>query len=350
MKHTPILLMLLGRLASANTAVPFTVETMRLSPTVELSGSVEPKVSSSVKIRWYALIKKLGVDLNQMVKEGDLIAEVSLDYLDYRMKYFEGRIGFAKAAAVDTIKEELLILKQKRKVKGLVAKGIVASQELDKLEVTTVDTALKRIRAEKEVKDLQKQIDETRTQMKDANYYAPIAGVVTEMMVNPRQISGVVIAMPDSKLCRIDQPGLYRATAVAMDTQAVHLVPGMRGTVIFEGTGERIEGNVSEITQNLTALKNGVQLFDVQFEFKKPGPILARGFAVRVEIPYGEAKAVATVPWSALRDGNDSLSVLKYDRATGWDEVPVKVGIRGRHRVEIVQGLKAGDIVSAELW
>ena len=336
--------------AHASTSVPYTVESAALRPTVQLSGSVEPKISGTVKIRWYALIKRLGVDINQTVKEGDLLAEVSLDYLDYRVKYFEGRLGFVKTAAIDAVKEEMLILEEKKKVKGLVQKGIVASQELDKLEVTTVDNALKRIRAEKEVKDLQKQIDETRSQMKEANYYAPIAGVVTEMMVNPRQVSGVVIAMPDSKLCRIDQPGTYRATAVALDTQAVHLVPGMKATVVFGGTGESIDGTVNEITQNMAALKNGLQLFDVQVDFKKLGPILPRGFAVRIEVPFGEIRNVATVPWSALHEDKDSLTITKYDKAAGWNEVPVSVGVRGRHRVEIIEGLKVGDIINAELW
>lgn len=350
MKNSLILALYLTPLALAgNFSVPFTVEPTKLVRKVELSARVEPKISASVKIRWYALIKKLGTVLNQTVKEGDLLAEVSLEYLDYRITYFASRMGFVKSAAADAAQEVALLAQHKQKVTGLVQKGIVAAQDLEKLEVQGVDAALKKIRADKEVANLRKQLDETNAQIKDANYYAPIGGVITEMMVNPKQVSGVVIAMPDVKLVRIDQPGVYRAMSVALDTQAVHLVPGMKGSVIFEATGEMINAAVTQITENTTASKNGVQLFDVQLEFSKPGPIIARGYAVRVEIPYGEERTVPAIPWNALRD-TDSPSVLKYEKANGWVEAKVRLGVRGRHRVEVVEGLKVGDIVNADLW
>ncbi len=334
----------------ATPSVPFTVELATVEPAVVLSGAVEPTRTATVKIRWYALLKKIAVALNQEVKEGDLIAEVSLEYLDFRKKYFEGRLGFVRSNLRDARVEEVEVKKGRQKLASLVEKGIVAATQLDRTEVKLVDVALKRMRAEKEVKDIERHLDETNTQIKGANYYAPIAGIVTEMMVNPRQVSGAVIAMPDAKLARIDQPGFYRATSVALDTQAVHLISGMTAWVHFEATGERIAGNISEIKQNVGLVKSGIVAFDVVVDFEKKGAILPRGYAVRIDVPLAEGKKMVSVPWNAIRFSKDGSEVLKYEKAIGWSQVKVELGIRGRHRVEIAKGLKVGDIVEAQLW
>lgn len=336
--------------AVGSPSVPFTVEKSLLQPTVVLSATVEPKRSATVKIRWYSLLKNITMKINQEVTSGSLLAEVSLEYLDYRRKYFEGRMGFVKRALEDAVDEEKLIQKERIKLMGLSRRGIIPGSQAEASEVKVVDAALKRMRTERDVRELKRQLDETVGQIKEANYYAPISGVITEMLVNPEQISGVVIAMPDSKLCRIDQPGHYVAKAAALDTQVVHLVPGMKGTVIFEASGEVLPATVASISLNTASLKGDVRFFDVVLEFDRPGSILPRGYQVRLEVPYGQVDAVATIPWTALKATDRGYGVLQYTKDVGWAERSVEVGKRAQHRVEILSGVKAGDIVDAQLW
>lgn len=328
-------------------SVPFTVVKAPISPLVVLSGQIEPKNSATVKIRWYSLLKKIAIDRNQEIRQGDLLAEVSLEYLDYRKKYFEGRLTFLRRALVDAISEEKIILEERKKLKTLASKGIVPESSVEKTEIRVVDGALKRMRAERDVRELVRQLDETMGQIKQANYFAPISGVVTEVLVNPKQVSGVVIAMPDAKLCRIDQPGRYIVSSVAMDAQVVHLVPGMKGYVVFEESGEKTTAEITEINQNAASLKNGGGLFDVRLEFERPGPILPRGYQVRVEIEIDKS-VKPTIPWNAVRTNSSGYTVLKYIKDQGWNEVPVELGARSRHRVEVK--LEPGEIVDAQLW
>ncbi len=64
---------------------------------------------------------------------------------------------------------------------------------------------------------------------------------------------------------------------------------------------------------------------------------------VSVEIRYGESKGALAVPLQALRSGSRPwVLALRSGRAVN---VPVKLGQRGEREAEVVEGLKAGDVV-----
>jgi RND family efflux transporter MFP subunit len=311
---------------------------------------VEPAVSETITVKWYSLIRKVAVETGSTVKQGDLIAETALDYLDFRKRYFLGKEKFAKKYLGEAREEERLVIAEQKRLQGLAAKGVLSVTEVDKVQVKVVDSVLRRMRAEKEIADIRTQLLDTQNQIQKANYFAPISGVVTEIIANPKQMMGSVIAMPEAKVARIDQPGRYIVKASALDTQVIHLKQGMTADVIFEGSGERISSKITNVTTSETAEKDNMRFFDVYFEFAREGRILPRGFMVRVEVPISEGKKLPTVPWNAVRTDGTRAFVLKHEKDYGWKEVEVEIGARGRHRVEIMKGLKAGDIVSATLW
>ena len=329
-------------------SVPFVVEKAVVSNDIVLSGTVEPKYSATVMVKWYSLLKNIAVDLNQSVREGDLLAATSLEYLDYQKRYLEGRIGFLKVAVKDAALEEKLTQQERQRLIGLAEKGIIAQSEVDRTEIQVVDGALKRMRTEKDLSDVQRELSETAEQIKKANFYAPISGVVTEILVSPKQVVGVVIAHRDTKLCRIDRPGVYIAKAIAADTQVVHLAPAMKAWIVFEGKNERQQAVIRQINQS-AGNADGPPVFDVELEFERKGPIVPRGYHVRIEIPL-DSRKVTSIPWNAVRTTAKGPAVLQYGKSTGWVERAVVLGARGRHRVEVISGLNPGDIVDARLW
>lgn len=93
--------------------------------------------------------------------------------------------------------------------------------------------------------------------------------------------------------------------------------------------------------------RNGVRVFDVEVEVDGADPRLRPGMTANVDIAGPERDGVLTVPIEAVfRLGGREVVY----RVEGGDVVPVPVrtGLADTDRVEILEGLEAGDVVATE--
>jgi len=82
---------------------------------------------------------------------------------------------------------------------------------------------------------------------------------------------------------------------------------------------------------------------DVRLELPQVPDFLRPDMTVSVEIRYGESKGALAIPLQALRTGTGfHVLVLRSGRA---EQVTVKLGQRGEREVEVLGGLRSGDII-----
>jgi HlyD family secretion protein len=102
----------------------------------------------------------------------------------------------------------------------------------------------------------------------------------------------------------------------------------------------RFPARVSYVSPGVDVQRGTV---DVRLELPQVPAFLRPDMTVSVEIRYGESKNALAIPLQALRtDTGFHVLVLRDGRA---QQVTVKLGQRGEREVEVLRGLKSGDIV-----
>src|SRR5216684_3442441 len=177
---------------------------------------------------------------------------------------------------------------------------------------------------------------------------SPIDGVVTDRPLYPGE-------MPGAGAPLITVMDLSRVTARAHIPQkdAALLKVGDQATIEVPGLDKPAEGKVTLVSP---ALDPNSTTVEVWVQAKNPGGHLKPGTSVQVSMIARSVPDALTVPAAALltaQDGTTSVMVAgtcaKSSSASDQcaHQKAVKTGIRDADRVQIVEGLQAGDRIVA---
>jgi membrane fusion protein, copper/silver efflux system len=170
------------------------------------------------------------------------------------------------------------------------------------------------------------------------DFDAPVSGVVLERIAMPG-----MMAETGQTLFRIADTTRIWVVAEVPESQLDALAEGAKAIVTVRSLpGRTFTGTVAviypEVRMETRTAKVRVELDN------KDGALLANMFA-DVAIEGGTSKAVVTVPDTAVIDTGDR-QVVFLDLGDGrFEPRNVKIGLRGDGRVEIAEGVKAGDRV-----
>ncbi|CAN7229316.1 efflux RND transporter periplasmic adaptor subunit [Rhizobium sp. LjRoot254] len=170
------------------------------------------------------------------------------------------------------------------------------------------------------------------------DFDAPVSGVVLERLAMPG-----MMAETGQTLFRIADTSRIWVLAEVPESQLDAIANGAKATVTVRSLpGRTFAGTVAvvypEIRTETRTAKVRVELDN------KDGALLANMFA-DVAIEGGKAQPVVTVPDTAVIDTGER-QVVFLDLGDGrFEPRNVKTGLRGDGRVEIAEGVKAGDRV-----
>ena len=168
---------------------------------------------------------------------------------------------------------------------------------------------------------------------------SPIAGRITEV---DTQLGAFVSA--GAELFNVANPNRIQVDAAVPAADAQRIMPGDRAVVELPGGG-LVDAVVRSSTPSVN-LQSRAATVVLQLTGAPGG--LRQGQGVRARItPYGTKTGVIVLPEGAVQqvDGRDTVFVQVKG---GFQAVPVSVGSRGNGRVEILQGLRAGQTVVTE--
>ena len=176
----------------------------------------------------------------------------------------------------------------------------------------------------------------------DGRYLAvrsPISGRLTEV---DTQLGAYVSA--GAELFNVSDPRSIQVDAAVPVTDAQRIQPGDRA-VIELPNGGLVDASVRSVTPALDPQSRAATVV-LQLEGAPGG--LTQGQAVRVRItPRGSDQTAIILPEQAVQqiEGRDMVFVQVKG---GFQAMPVSVGSRSGGRVEILDGLRAGQTVVAE--
>ena len=169
---------------------------------------------------------------------------------------------------------------------------------------------------------------------------APESGVVSQPPVS----SGQMVGDLDTLVDLIDPASLYVDTSVPV-TQLSMVRPGMAATVTTPfRPGVEFQARVVAILPNFDASSASAS---VRTDFTGPERIAEAGAPVEVRVETASAPDAIVIPAVALfqDQGVERYHVFVVGADGRAHRTEIKVGLRDRERVQVTDGIKAGDLV-----
>jgi HlyD family secretion protein len=339
--------------------------------TVEASGVIEPVRTVEIKSKASGEILELGADTGDAVQQGALL--VRIDPRTPRNR-FDQAVAQSKAAQAKLVNAR----GQLERGEKLLTNAWINQADYDQL-VLNVATA------ESEVVAAKVAVENARIALDDTEVRAPSDGTILSKRVE----RGQVISSPTmdvgggTLLMTMAELGEVRVRARVDETDIGKLEPGMEaGISVASYPGRRFSGTIEKIEPQAIVEQN-VTLFPVLISLPNEERLLRPGMNVEADFDVARREDVLTVPVTALRTerdidttaaiiGVDAASIrasvapagpgsvgtanedaaglggafwVVVDRSGTLTPAPIVTGMTDLDRVEVTQGLAAGDVV-----
>jgi RND family efflux transporter MFP subunit len=348
-----------------------------LNNEMNLTGDLKPFQEVEVMAKVAGYVRGIHVDIGDRVRKGQLLAELEVPELGEDLTQAKAALRRTDAEA-ERARSELHraqsaygIAKLSYSRLSAVAKqrpGLVAQQELD-------DVKSKELAAEAQVAAAQSGLDAAtqeisvnqaalariKTMFDYARVTAPFDGVVTKRYADTGSMiqAGTTSQTQAMPLVRLSQTSMLRLIVPVPEPEVptIHVgqqvevnVPTVKRT--FAGKVARFADQVAESTRTM----------NTEIDVANQGQSLVPGMYAEVKLSLGQRKGALTVPVGAVdvAGGEDSgkaanpsevaavghpgrVMVLTPDNRIRIQQVTV--GLETASKLEILSGLKAGDLV-----
>jgi RND family efflux transporter MFP subunit len=306
----------------------FSAGVQSLVRTVQISGGLKAVNTALVKAKVAAEVKSLSVREGDKVKAGQVIGQ--LDTTELLLKVRQAAQTAAASKAQRDIAKRAL-----DNNRALVAQGFISATGLE----TSISNAAS---AQANFQAAVAAVDLARKALKDAQLLAPIAGQVSQRLVQPGERVAV-----DAKLIEIVDLSRIEIEATVTPEDAAGLQVGQVARMEIDGLPEAVLAKVARINPSTQA---GTRAIPVYLALP-PQSGLRQGLFAQGGIEVGK-QTVLAVPVSTVRiDQARPYVVVLVDGQTR--ERTVVLGVRGEALVgaqresvvEIKDGLAAGTPV-----
>lgn len=190
---------------------------------------------------------------------------------------------------------------------------------------------------------LQSQIDQVKLSRERFRILSPVDGVMTRRSIEPGQV-----ITPGTLLFEIDDPDRLQLTADLLVQDAARINPGILVRAFDEDAGITVTGTVSKIDPKAFSKLSdlGIEQKRIRVEITPdPGTApLRMGMELDMEVVEAQKEEVLMLPDSSVFKINEKSHVFVVAGDTAR-LTPVEVGLEGKNAVEILSGLKLGDLV-----
>ena len=330
--------------------------------TVSASGTLAADDQFVLGTKVIGRLGEISVDLGSRVKKGQTIARI--DPSDYRLRVEQAdaalqqsrvRLGLPPSGNSDkvdieqtaTVRQAAAVLKEARlshdRMVELWERKLIARAELD-TAVSQLAVAEGRYQdAIEEVRNRQgvlvqrrSELEIARQQLADTAIVSPIDGAVSERQAAVGQYlpaGAPVVTLVRTHPLRLRLPVPEREAGLVRTGQIVHLS--------VEGDPNKYQGRVARLSP---AIAESSRTLMIEAEVPNNQGVLRPGSFAKAEIVIESGQSVVTVPQDAIVTFAGIEKVLGVAKGTAIEK-RVRTGRRIDDRVEIIEGIAAGDEV-----
>lgn len=332
--------------------------------TISVTGNLAAYDKATISAKVPGRLKEISIDLGNIVKKGQLIAQ--LDTKDYQLRLEQAEAALAQARtrlglSINGIDEPLdpkqislvrqaqtLVdeakLKQDR-ASALLKQGIISQADFDTAEIA-YKIALNRY--EDSIEEFnnrralliqrRSELEIARQQINDTAIYAPFDGVVQEKLSSLGEY--LSSSSPIATIVRVDP---IRLKAEIPEHSSNQIKIGQKVKVSVEGDSNVYTGSVMRLSPTLTE-KNRMLL--IEAEITNKGNLRPGSFA-QAQIVINENHLVTAVPKTSVITfaGIEKVITVLEGKAV---EKNISTGQQIGENIEIVNGLKPGEEIVLE--
>lgn len=348
------------------------VRTVRVAPAqnrpmervVTATGVLLAEEAATLSVKIGGRLKNLPVDIGTVVKRGDVIAQVEPRDCELRLQQAAAALSQARATVglplegtddafdpekTSTVKEAKAVLNEATSNRDRVLKlsedGVLSKSELDTVEAAYT-VALNRYEAAGEeartrqavLAQRRAEFDLAKQQLTDTSLRAPFDGAIQSRLANLGEF--LPAGSPVARLVKID-PLRLRLEVPERDAASIRLSQRVRLTV--EGDTNVYAGALTRVSP---AIDEAARMLIVEADVRNDGS-LRPGLFARAQIITRENEEGLAVPAAALITfaGLEKVVTVLDGKA---QEKNITTGRRGAGWIEVVTGLKGGEIVVLE--
>jgi HlyD family secretion protein len=343
---------------------------------VVATGKVEPITKVEIKSKANGIIKVLNVDVDRNVKAGDILVELDREQLAASLRGADANLQAARAsleAAEAQLKKNIVdaegpdaefARRAFERAKTLFSQNLIPQSSLDDAH-SAVDVAENRKRsAQAQLAISQAKVAEARAQvaqakaaeeraaedLRNATLRAPIDGTVLTRDVE--------LGSPVSSILNLGANGtlvmtlgdinqvFVRGKVDEADIGRVRL--GQTARIRVETFKDKsFEGRVTQISP-MGVEKDNVTNFEVKVSIDNPGKELKANMTANAEIVLEEHPNAIIIPESAVTydaQKHAFVDVVSPGAKNGRKKTEIKVGVGNGTKIQVLEGLKAGDKV-----
>lgn len=311
-------------------------------------GTVQSRFAVSIGSQITGKIERVLVDVGDEVQKGQTLVTLDATELDARVASARAttaagrlQIAFAQANLDKADAYLALAAASLRRTRALAEQQLIAAATFDQATTTHADAVATRLAARASVDYARAQLASLLEQQRVAEVLAsyativsPMKGVITRRALEP----GSTIAPGTPALQLVDRDSLWIATMI--DESLVKSVQQGQQARITLRSGAIVRGHVIRVAYEADPVTRELEV-DVAFDERPPR------FAIHEEadvVVLGPETRGITIPLAALVRGRagDAVFVEHAGRAV---RRPVRVGVVGADRAEILDGVRPGESV-----
>jgi membrane fusion protein, multidrug efflux system len=311
-----------------------------VSLAVDLPGEIAPFLSVSLHAKVQGYVDRVLVDRGSVVKQGDLLVELSAPEMAARTSEAESKL---QAAHADRLQAEAQLAAAQssydRMEQAADTPGAGGGNELIQAQ-QQMDSAKALLNSRQQAS---RASEATVRALRDLQSYlkitAPFDGVVTERLVHPGALVG---PDADSVLLILRQVSHLRLVVAVPEENVGAITRGSRATFTVPAHPDRTySGTVARIAR---ALDQKTRTMAVELDVWNPDGFLAPGMYSTVKWPVQRKRPALFVPKSSVVTTTERTFVIR-EQAGRAHWVDVKKGVVEGDLIEVTGELQAGEMV-----
>ncbi len=313
------------------------VSSGKISEKIALTGSLKAKEQVDVMPKIGGRITKLLVDVGQVVARGALVATIEDDEIQQQLERSKASLAVVDASIAQRDAELNNAKSDFERRRKLVDEGLLPRSELDTLETRqrVAQSQLELARAQRRQSEAEQR--ELTIRQSQTRVYSPINGIVAK-----RQLDLGAMAGANTPIVTIVSSNPMVIEAKTAESDIARIRRGAVVNVTIDSLpGQKFTGRILRIAPQLDPqTRNGL----VEIEIPNRNGALKGEMFARAELNLGSERMTTLLPRDALvyRGEQPGVYVIEKDAAKF---LPLETGLTQDDKVEVVNGLKVGDVV-----
>lgn len=330
------------------------VERSEIASTVQATGLLEGHHQVDVGAQVSGQVKKLYVQLGDVVRAGQLLADIDPVLSETALRIAESNLqslqAQRRAGAAGLTQARLAFRRQQ----ALMAQDATSQQDVEsaRTQVDVIDANLASFDAQ--IRQASAQVESARASLAYTRIRAPMSGEVVAIVTPEGQT--VVSSQQVPVILKLADRSVMTVKAQVSEADVIRIRPGLAASFTMLGAAsERFSGALRAVEpvpgEGPGAPHGGPIFYNAVFDVANPDGRLRIGMTAQVVILVARATQALTVPMAALgppdSEGRYAVRVVRAGR--NIETLRVHLGVRDNVRVQVLDGLHEGDEVVTDI-